>query len=122
MMLSSDPVDKVKLPSPSSPRNRLPEDGEFERLQEAAKWTKNSHIWPFIVFAIETRIRRSEILGLRWEHVDLDKRIAYLPIPKNGSSREVPLSPKTAEVLARHQQRNDAPSPFPVNPNGFRLA
>ncbi|MEL0291930.1 MAG: site-specific integrase, partial [Aquiluna sp.] len=122
LMLSSNPVDKVKMPPSSPARKRRLEDGEFERLEEAAKQTKNPHIWPVIVFAIETGMRRGEILGLRWEHVDLDRRIAYLPLTKNGSSREVPLSAKAAEVLARQRQRNDTPLPFPVTPNGFRLA
>ena len=67
-------------------------------------------------------MRRGEIVGLQWEHVDLDRRIAYLPLTKNGSSREVPLSTKAAHVLARQRQRNDAPSPFPVSANDFRLA
>ena len=98
------------------------EDGEFEQLEEAAKQTKNPHIWPIIVFAIETGMRRGEILGLRWEHVDLDRRIAFLLLTKNGSLREVPLSTKAAQVLAAQLQRNDTPSPFPVTPNGFRLA
>ena len=121
-MLSSNPVDKVKMPPSSPARNRRLEDGEFERLKEAAKQTKNPHIWPVIVFAIETGMRRGEILGLQWEHVDLDRRIAYLPLNKNGSSREVPLSTKAAQVLTAQRQRNDKPSLFPVSPNGFRLA
>jgi integrase len=122
LMLSSNPVDRVKMPPSSPARNRRLEDGEFNRLEEAAKQTRNPHIWPVIVFAIETGMRRGEILGLEWEHVDLDRRIAYLPLTKNGSSREVPLSTKAAQVLAKQRQRNDTSSPFPVTPNGFRLA
>ena len=121
-MLSSNPVDKVKMPPSSPARNRRLEDGEFDQLEEAAKQTKNPHIWPIIVFAIETGMRRGEILGLRWEHVDLERRIAFLPLTKNGSSREVPLSTKAAVVLAMQRQRDDTPSPFPVTSNGFRLA
>ena len=122
LMMSSNPVDKVKMPPSSPARNRRLEDGEFDWLEEAAKQTKNPHIWPVIVFAIETGMRRGEILGLRWEHVDLDRRIAYLPLTKNGSSRKVPLSAKAAQVLVGQRQRNDTPSPFPVTSNGFRLA
>ena len=75
LMLSANPVDRVKMPPSSPARNRRLESGEFERLEEASKQTKNPHIWPVIVFAIETGMRRGEILGLRWEHVDLDRRI-----------------------------------------------
>ena len=107
---------------PSSPaRKQRLEDGEFEQLEEASKLTKTPHIWPVIVFAIETGMRRGEIRGLRWEHVDLDRRIAFLPLTKNESSREVPLSTKAAQVLARQRQRNDTTSPFPVTPNGFKV-
>ena len=122
LILSANPVDRVKMPPSSPARTRRLEDGEFEQLEEAAKQTKNPHIWPIVVFAIETGMRRGEILGLRWEHVDLDRRIAYLPLTKNGSSREVPLSTKAAQVLTGQRQHNDTPSPFPVTANGFRLA
>ena len=122
LMLSSNPVDSVKMPPLSPARERRLEVGEFERLEEASKRTKNPHIWPIIVFAIETGMRRGEILGLQWEHVDLDRRIAYLPLTKNGSSREVPLSTKAAQVLARQQQRNDTtsrPSRSPLTASGW---
>ena len=122
LMLSANPVDRVKMPPLSPARNRRLEDGEFERLEEAARQTKNPHIWPIIVFAIEAGMRRGEILGLRWEHVDLDRRIAFLLLTKNGSSREVPLSTKAIKVLVAQRQRNDTLSPFPVTPNGFRSA
>ena len=32
------------------------------------------------------------------------------------------MSTKAVQVLAGQRQRNDTPSPFPVTPNGFRLA
>jgi integrase len=37
-------------------------------------------------------MRRGELLSLRWEHVDLQARTAFLPDTKNGDSRTVPLS------------------------------
>ena len=121
LILSANPVDRVKMPPSSPARTRRLEEGEFERLEEASKQTKNPHIWPIIVFAIETGMRRGEMLFVE-EHVDLDRRIAFLPVTKNGNSREVPLSTKAGQVLARQRQRNDTPSPFPVTPGSFRLA
>lgn len=46
-----------------------------------------------------TGCRRSEILGLRWEHVDLRAGELRLPDSKTGA-RLVPLSPAAAEVIA----------------------
>ncbi|MXY42289.1 MAG: tyrosine-type recombinase/integrase [Rhodospirillaceae bacterium] len=47
-----------------------------------------------------TGCRKSEILSLRWEHVDLEAREMRLPDTKTGP-RTVQLSPAAAAVLAR---------------------
>ena len=121
LMLSSNPVDKVKLPPSSRSRERRLNTGEFERLEKAAHLTQNPHIWPIVVFAIETGMRRVEILGITWECVDFDARTVHLPITKNGSSRDVPLSSKATQIL-KGQNERQLPCPFPVTNNAFRLA
>ena len=45
-------------------------------------------------------MRQGELLGLRWENVDLKNRVALLEMTKNGESRAVPLSSDAAAVLA----------------------
>jgi integrase len=45
-------------------------------------------------------MRRGELLSLRWEHIDLQGRTAFLPDTKNGDSRTVPLSSAAVQVLA----------------------
>ena len=121
LMLSSNPVDKVKLPPSSRSRDRRLNTGEFDRLEKAACLTQNPHIWPIVVFAIETGMRRGEILGITWECVDFDSRTVHLPITKNGSSRDVPLSSKATQIL-KGQNERQLPCPFPVTDNAFRLA
>ena len=121
LMLASNPVDKVKLPSSLRSRDRRLNTGEFERLEKAAHLTQNPHIWPIVVFAIETGMRRGEILGISWECVDFDSRTVHLPITKNGSSRDVPLSSKATQIL-KGQNERQLPCPFPVTDNAFRLA
>ena len=118
LMLSVNPLDKVKMPPPPRARKRRLEDGEFSRLKEASSETRNPHIWPIIIFALETGMRRSEILALTWGNVDLQRRVALLPLTKNGNSREVPLSNKAIQVLKDQLTEN----PFPINANAFRLA
>jgi len=121
-MLSSNPVDFIKMPPISKPRQRRLNKGEYERLEQASHLTLNPHIWPIVVFAIETGMKRSKILGLTWENINLEKQLAYLQLTKNGSSREVPLSKKAIQVLSNQSLRQDTPTPFPVNANAFRLA
>lgn len=60
-------------------------------------------------------MRRGEIVALRWEHVDLKRRVAHLPATKNGRARDVPLSPRAVAILqalqdddAKGEERNGA--------------
>jgi integrase len=52
-----------------------------------------------IILAIETAMRRGELLSLKWEDVDLTLRVAHLPLTKNGESRDVPLSRRAVQTL-----------------------
>ena len=54
-----------------------------------------------LLFAIETAMRAGEICGLTWNDIYLTKRIAHLPITKNGSSRDVPLSKRAIEIIEK---------------------
>ena len=74
-----------------------------------------------VLFAIETGMRRSEILSLNWENISFENKIATLEFTKNGSSRMVPLSSLALAVLINQRQER-MPIPFPINDNTFRLA
>jgi integrase len=113
----SNPVELVRKPQPNNARTRRiatvdpsadtlgsdnPEsergaqDGELERVVAAS----GSALLPSIIWlAVETAMRRGEIVTLRWEHVDLKRRVAHLPATKNGSARDVPLSSRAVAVL-----------------------
>ena len=120
-MLSVNPVDQIKKPPSPKARHRRLNGGEYERLEATSNLTQNPHIWPIIVFAIETGMRRGEILGLSWDNIDLNRRTAFLPLTKNGRCREVPLSSKAVFILQQQRLKTDT-HPFPVNANAFRLA
>ena len=55
---------------------------------------------PLVMLALETAMRRGELLGLRWENIDLERQTAFLPMTKNGSIRTVPLPKKAVAILA----------------------
>lgn len=61
--------------------------------------SRGKHLKSVSLLALETAMRRGEILALRWEHADLKRRVLHLPETKNGSSRNVPLSTKAVAVL-----------------------
>lgn len=75
---------------------RNTQDGELERIIAAS----GSALLPAVIsLAVETAMRRSEIISLRWEHIDLKRRVAHLPATKNGSARDVPLSSRAVAVI-----------------------
>jgi integrase len=52
-----------------------------------------------IEFAIQTGMRRGEIMGLAWTDIDIENRKAYLDKTKNGEARQVPLTLRAIELL-----------------------
>jgi integrase len=124
LWLPRNPVKIVRRPSAPSGRKRRLKEGEEQRLLQATERGRNRYLKPLIVLAIETGMRRGELLALRWEHVDLDRRVAHLPLTKNGESRDVPLSTRAAQTLREliaHPKR-DAERTFPISGNAVRLA
>ena len=97
--MPNNPVDGVRIPNGVKRRERRLRHGEYRALQEASQSCRNTLIWPIIDFAIETGMRRSELLSLRWAHLSDQRRIASLLDTKNGSKRDVPLTKKAANVL-----------------------
>lgn len=112
--LPSNPVTKIRKPSPNKPRDRRLEGNEQEQL--LAELNTSGNIWavPLVQFAIETAMRRGELLALRWEHVHMDKRYVHLPDTKNGTSRNVPLS-ATALAVLQSLPRDISGRVFPVH-------
>lgn len=72
---------------------------QIGRLIEAATHDQTPHIYPFIVIGLETSMRRSEILSIRLENIDLQRRVIYIPQAKAGA-REQPITRHLAEFLA----------------------
>ena len=93
---------------------------EKERLLTAASSQRNIYITSIVEFAIETGMRRSEILKLRWCDVDLVNGFASLYDTKNGEDRRVPLTRRCIEVLKTVPQTHE--QVFPISATCLRLA
>lgn len=99
-----NPCVKIRKPSPGAGREvRMMPDQEKAILSEAAKINPELTAW--IVLAVETGMRRSELAGLRREWIT--GRVARLPDTKNGTARSVPLSGRALETIAALSVRDD---------------
>jgi integrase len=90
-----DPAENVKkLPEPKG-RIRFLSVDEARRLLEAA----SPHLRPILITALETGMRRGEILRLTWNDVDSRNRTLYVAEAKNGAPRHVPMSARLKATL-----------------------
>lgn len=108
--LQRNPCKLVRRPSPPRGRNRRLRDDEEQRLLDAADGGRNRYIRDLIALAIETGMRRGELLSLYRQHIDLGTQIAHLPLTKNGEPRDSPLSSRARGVLQRLWEGQGSPS------------
>lgn len=96
-----NPVLQVRKPVSPAGRTRILSNDETLRLLKALEPTGRQNIWtrPVVQLALETAMRRGELLGLRWVDIDLVRSTALLADTKNGTSRNVPLSTGALTVL-----------------------
>lgn len=95
LWLKIQPVKPIKLPKASNHRERVISQYEIDRMGEFL----NEELNTIFCLALETGMRLSEICGLAWNRIILDKSFLYLNSTKNGRAREVPLSVKARELL-----------------------
>ena len=50
--------------------------------------------------ALESGLRKSELLGLTWDRVDLSRGVLRLEVTKSGRRREVPMRQAVYDILA----------------------
>jgi integrase len=97
----NNPVTLVTKPKNPQGRSRMLDAEETNALFEALKPIGRRSVWmlPLVKLALETAMRRSELLGLHWEYIDLGRRTIFLQLTKNGTSRTVPLSTHAIQIL-----------------------
>ena len=95
----TNPVRSVNLPSGrGNERERRLTETEEKALLEGCK-EYGGEIHSIVVFAIETAMRRSEIVNMVWDNVDLKEMVIRRVGGKNNSFRTVPLSDLAVEIL-----------------------
>jgi len=118
--IRDNPVASLCLEKGDTARERRLRAGEWDRLVEAARTRKNPNVLPVMRFALATAMRRGEILGMQWDHLDGDNRSLLIPQTKNGHARIIPLSQEALSIL-EYGSCNSS-SVFPISANAFRLS
>lgn len=116
--LPQNAASAIRAPREARARDRRLVKDEEERLraamerrpaQSSGKKRAGSYMsgtrqpWLRLAFelALETAMRRGELLAMKWKDVDLDARTVFLEHTKNGDSRTVPLSTRAIGIFQR---------------------
>jgi integrase len=94
-------VPRLRLEKEPQGRIRWLEPDEEARLIQACQGiTRTPELAAIVVLALETGLRKGELLGLTWDRVDLSRGVLRLEITKSGKRREVPMRQAVYEALA----------------------
>ena len=77
----------ITLPKADKARTRRLEAGEEEKLLQST----NQKLRRVIILALETGMRRGEILNIKKSHINYSKSVLLIPSTKNDQPRTIPL-------------------------------
>ncbi len=126
-MVESDMLKKIRKVKSLRENKRLrylsPE--ECQRLLAACddlagKSKHYAHLKAIVTTALNTGMRKSEILGLKWSNIDLRNGLILLDKTKNGDRRELPINGTLRAMLQSLPRRIDGGPVFATAMGGER--
>ena len=107
------------------------EGDEYERLLKACDQMKQTryrkgdtaiHLYlkSMIIFSVETAIRQGELLAMRYDQFNFDKRTLHISKTKNGEPRTIPLSTKAIKIIQSVPRRIDG-KVFPLSCDSLKF-
>ena len=128
-LIASNPTEGCALPRlEHKEMQTLP----VEQLQSFLREAKDSGVFELYYLELVTGLRRGELLGLKWEDVDLERgdlrvrrqvaringEVVEAPLKTKNAYRTLPLAEDTIDVLkAQRKKTGDGPWVFP-SPTG----
>ncbi len=114
-IVQKNPGKKVKLLRERNTRLRYLDEKEIRKLHDACA----EHLKPIVTVALNTGMRKEEILSLKWKHLDFRSRTISILDTKNGESRELPMNDIVYGTLVDIRKIPDSPWVF-CKKNGKR--
>lgn len=116
-----NPVEEIRQPNVKNERNRrvfenirifgtTPVESPSSEIAWILRETRSETLPTIITLAIETAMRRSELVNIRREDIDFDTGTIYISDSKNGTPRYVPLSPLARYTLIMYLAKKNPPN------------
>lgn len=95
-------------------RQRFVTDDELPRLMAAIQAETNAEVRDYVLLSLSTGARKTNVLQMRWDQLDLKQGIWVIPDTKNGTGQTILLTPDEQEILQRrHKERKSFEWVFP---------
>lgn len=105
--VATNPVSDVKRFPENEDAWAWLTDDEIGALLEACKQerAKAPHLFPIILLALDTGLRKGELLALRWDDLDLSRRQLHVRRRKTKSRSMIPMTKRAAAALRTIRRR-----------------
>jgi integrase len=100
-------VPEIEMPKKPEGRRRFLDESEITNLVAACGKSRNPYLSCIVTVAINTGMRKGEILGLEWERVNLSSARITLYETKGGAPRGVPINRAVYDALIALQPSAD---------------
>ncbi len=100
--IPANPLARIRLARER--RQRRPVLPVAEEVKLLA--TCSEHLRPIVITALDTGMRRGELLNQLWEHVDFDRKLISVTHSKTpeGEHRQIPLTRRVAGLLSENRK------------------
>ena len=113
MVYLNDPTKLLRKPIVENARDRRiintisVDDYPEDEVSWIMRNTKSKTLPTIICLAVETAMRRSEIINIKREDIYFEDGFIFIPKSKNGNKRKVPLSPWAKFILIEYLIKNN---------------
>lgn len=102
-------IKKFRLQS----RDRFLTAEEMPRFLEALMQENNTTLRDYILLSLLTGARKSNVLAMRWDQINLNQAEWRIPETKNGEAQRVVLADRAREILSVRRAQGNSPWVFP---------
>lgn len=113
-LLPANPLARLKLEKPRRKKRPVMSVADELKVIKASA----PHLQKIIICALDSGMRRGEILCQKWEDIDFYRRVISVTHSKTagGEHREIPLTDRLFELLSKQQSKDGLVFTFNGNP------
>lgn len=109
-LITSNPLANMDWLKEPKGKTRYLSELEVQALIRACEQSKNKTVALVTLIALRTGMRKGEILGLRWENINLERKQIHLQRTKNNHQRYVPLTDTLVVAISDWKAENNQPN------------